>query len=261
MMSLDSEKRDEILRLRRDELRDRYALVLGGGKFGTIAARFLIGCGSKVIIVDVKDDCEAHALVNSEIDPLDRDAELEPGDVLFFCGDALEFFERFIEIRIPFIVVTAITRHFAGVFAEKILSEGHEVRYDLTRVRDRFDEVSEEIDYGVFEQDGIATASYMPFGMVCPEDCYPGKVCTVTGKRRGRPMYEILADVMKDLDLAIVLASYQLGRGGGGVLGEDLVRMREQLRGFDEGVCGVATACLCHGVLNTFRVEKKEGVL
>ncbi|MHC1564884.1 MAG: hypothetical protein ACXQS6_01000 [Candidatus Syntropharchaeales archaeon] len=247
-----------MLRLGKDELHGRYALVLGGGKFGTIAARFLAACGSKIIIVDLRDDCEAHDLVNSVKDPFDQDVELEPGEVVFLACDALDFFERFIKIRIPFIVVTAITKHFAGIYAEKILKAKHKISSDITCIADGFDGIAEEIDYGVFEEYGIATASYMPFGMVCPEDCYPGKVCTVTGKPRGRPMYEILEDVMSVLDLAVVLPSYQLGRGVGGVMGEDLIRMRDQFERFDEGNCGIATACLCHGVINTFRVERRD---
>jgi hypothetical protein len=247
-----------MLRLGRDELHGTSALVLGGGRFGTIATRFLADCGSKIIIVDLRDDCEAHDLVNAVKDPFDPDVELEPGEVVFLACDALDFFERFIEIRIPFIVVTAITKHFAGIYAEKILKENHKISSDITCIADGFDKIAEEIDYGVFEEQGLATASYMPFGMICPEDCYPGKVCTVTGKPRGRPMYEILEDVMRKLDLAISLPSYQLGRGVGGVMGEDLVEMKRKFESFEEGFCGIATACLCHGVINAFHVFEKN---
>ncbi|OFV68039.1 MAG: hypothetical protein SCAL_000679 [Candidatus Syntrophoarchaeum caldarius] len=233
-----------MLRITREDLRDRYALVLGGGKFGTIAARYLVDAGAEVTVVDRDPNCEASRLTASRA-------------VNFVCRDALSFFEQSIKDRTPFIVVTAITKHFAGIYAEKLLQKGHRVFHDISCLEEQFTKVTEEIDYGVFEEYGIATASYMPFGMVCPDDCYPGKLCTVTGKARGRPMYEILADVMGVLDLAVVLPSYQLGRGVGGVMGEDLIRMRDQFEHFDEGNCGVATACLCHGVINAFRVERR----
>ena len=40
-----------MLRLGKNDLKDKYAIVLGGGKFGAIAVRFLVECGSKIIIV------------------------------------------------------------------------------------------------------------------------------------------------------------------------------------------------------------------
>jgi len=229
-----------VFRLTREDLCGRDTLVLGGGKFGAIAARYLVDAGAEVTVVDRDAKCEASRTA------------------VFVCEDALSFFEQFIKDVTPFIVVTVITKHFAGIYAEKLLQKGRSVSHDISCLQGQFSKVPEEIDYGVFEEYGIATASYMPFGMICPDDCYPGKLCTTTGKARGRPMYEILADVMGVLDLAVVLPSYQLGRGVGGVMGEDLIRMQERFESFDEGTCGIATACQCHGVINTFRVERKR---
>jgi hypothetical protein len=93
---------------------------------------------------------------------------------------------------------------------------------------------------------------------ICPEDCpEPSQYCTVTGEKRGRPLYQIL----KDLSGAFhskVIRSEQLGMGVGGFKAKkplDLVEEIERTRSPGPLIL-ISTACCCHGVTSALTFSK-----
>ena len=87
---------------------------------------------------------------------------------------------------------------------------------------------------------------------LCPEDCQePPRVCTVTGKRRPKPLYQYLMD-LKGLFESSVIRSVQLGPGVGGFRPEILLNLIETIkkrRGSNRPFL-ISTACRCHGVIS-----------
>ena len=85
---------------------------------------------------------------------------------------------------------------------------------------------------------------------LCPEDCpEPSQYCTVTGKRRPKPLYKILMDLYGPFE-SRVIRSQQLGPGVGGFKPEvliDLVEDTQKRRDTDRLIL-ISTACRCHGV-------------
>jgi hypothetical protein len=85
---------------------------------------------------------------------------------------------------------------------------------------------------------------------VCPEDCPgPSQYCTVTKKRRPKPLYKILADLRGPFE-SRVIRSRQLGPGVGGfrlkalqALLRDIEKQKDSRR-----LILVSTASRCHGV-------------
>ena len=88
----------------------------------------------------------------------------------------------------------------------------------------------------------------------CPGDCSePPLYCTVTGKRREKPLYQTLADAFQSYE-SRVIQSQQLAPGVGGfppkILG-DLVEDLGALAMLGQPFL-ISTACSCHGVTSAF---------
>jgi len=97
---------------------------------------------------------------------------------------------------------------------------------------------------------GDLYTSYANF--LCPEDCpEPSQYCTVTGKRRPKPLYKILEN-MHGPFISKIIRSEQLGRGVGGirlsVLLDVLEEVKKEVSSRRTGLILISTACRCHGV-------------
>jgi len=89
---------------------------------------------------------------------------------------------------------------------------------------------------------------------LCPDDCAePPFYCTMTGKRREKPLYQTLADTFQSYE-SRVIQSQQLAPGVGGFPLRKLGDLLEDLRGL--AMLGqpflISTACSCHGVTSAF---------
>jgi hypothetical protein len=85
----------------------------------------------------------------------------------------------------------------------------------------------------------------------CPENCIEPARCTVTGRRRERPLFKALADLSGDFDLRVI-RSRQLAPGMGGFRTSDLLRLLKDLEGREasDRPFLISTACCCHGVIS-----------
>jgi hypothetical protein len=105
-----------------------------------------------------------------------------------------------------------------------------------------------ELPNPVMGKNGDLYSSIADF--LCPQDCpEPARYCTVTGKRRGKPLYEILTNLRGPFE-SKVIRSEQLGAGVGGFHLKALLLLIEDLKSKRD--CGraflISTACRCHGV-------------
>jgi hypothetical protein len=89
---------------------------------------------------------------------------------------------------------------------------------------------------------------------LCPEDCpEPSQYCTITKKKRRKPLYKILMDLSGPFE-SKVIRSQQLELGVGGFQPEVLLDLVEGIkRRRDPGrLILISTACRCHGVTSAF---------
>jgi len=85
---------------------------------------------------------------------------------------------------------------------------------------------------------------------LCSEDCpEPARYCTATGKRRGKPLYQILRDLKEPLE-SRVIQSQQLAHGVGGFRPRALINLLKDIKEKkDSGQTFlISTASRCHGV-------------
>ena len=99
---------------------------------------------------------------------------------------------------------------------------------------------------------GSLLVSYADF--TCPEDCPEPECCTISGKRRDRPLYDLLKR-LDVLDFRVhIIKSRQLAPGLGGYKVQDLTRAAEDLARLGKWLLG--TACKCHGILTGLEVRE-----
>lgn len=242
-----------MLKMDSSEVKGEYVLILGGGKFGVKAAEFLKSSGARAILVDTNPKCEASRLVNFYVNPLFN--EVPAGGVAYARDDAVLFVIKFFRVKIPKLIIPVIPKHFVGIYAYELLSKTHRVYPDSSRAYKSLKNLPKEVNLSIHME--LAVLSYMPFDKRCKKECFPSlEPCPITGIKRSEPLHQTLKHLFADdFNLNIVLPSYQLGVGVGGILGEDVALMKEKLEKLKSGWVSVTTACLCHGVTNFFRVE------
>jgi hypothetical protein len=85
---------------------------------------------------------------------------------------------------------------------------------------------------------------------ICSEDCpEPAQYCTITKKRRPKPLYQILEDIEGAFE-SKVIRSLQLAPGVGGFKPEALLDLLENIKKRMEPHRSmlISTASRCHGV-------------
>jgi hypothetical protein len=89
---------------------------------------------------------------------------------------------------------------------------------------------------------------------ICPPDCpEAGRVCSVTGRRRPRNMHAFIRQIRAAGVKILVVRSFQLAPGVGGLRPRDLFEALRQIQSAATPVV-LATACKCHAVLNSFKI-------
>lgn len=85
---------------------------------------------------------------------------------------------------------------------------------------------------------------------LCPDDCpEPAHICPKTGQPRGLPLYQRLDALSLPGWGTGVLRSHQLAPGVGGLAAGEMLALRQRLAR-QGGRWLVGTACRCHGVLS-----------
>jgi hypothetical protein len=85
---------------------------------------------------------------------------------------------------------------------------------------------------------------------LCPEDCPgPSQYCTVTRRRREKPLYQILKDLQGPFESKVII-SQQLSPGVGGFRPKALLALSEEVKKLKNSAHPVliSTASRCHGV-------------
>ena len=94
---------------------------------------------------------------------------------------------------------------------------------------------------------------------LCPDNCgEPEYFCTYTGEERAEDMFHILANIDGSPYVPLVVRSYQLFPGGGGIYPEDMWNILDRLHNFMNKPLLIATACRCHGVVDGLQFGPKH---
>jgi hypothetical protein len=96
---------------------------------------------------------------------------------------------------------------------------------------------------------------------LCSEDCpEPARYCKATGKKRGKPLYQMLKDLKGPFE-SRVIRSFQLAPGVGGFKPEALLDLLEDIKK-KKNSCRfilISTASRCHGVTSFLSISVASG--
>jgi len=203
-------------------------LIIGCGHFGSRAAEKLLKKNprSKIIVIDKNKE------------PIKKVSHLPIETVV---GDGLVYLEKFLSEGRPVnYIIPAVPFHLAFEF---ILSQ-----LKSSGVKRRKVPPLSGLPNPMVGKKGDFYTSIANF--LCPEDCpEPPQYCTVTMKKRPRPLYQTLKDLKGPFE-SKVIRSQQLALGVGGFQAGVLLSLLEDIkkRKTPRHLILISTACRCHGV-------------
>jgi hypothetical protein len=209
-------------------------LIMGAGRFGGRAARIL------------------SSRLNSPLWVLDKDAEalarIDVPAVSKLRDDGIRFLaENFAVLKPTHWIVPCIPRHLAFEWVRAYLGETRVTPIPVPG------ETRPLLPHTWMSPEGSLLVSYADF--LCPEDCAePETHCTVTGERRGIPLYERLTRLELRGYRTHIIRSRQLAPGVGGYTLADLITLLEKLQSLRGAKWLIGTACRCHGTVTALSV-------
>lgn len=210
-------------------------IVIGAGHFGKRALHILGSRQESPVWVVERDEGALAGIADSGVERV--------------LGDGVAFLAaRSDSLPLSTIIVPALPVHFAFEWLRAAL--GSSRRHRPLRVPEA---IKELVPYAWDGRDGSLLVSYADFR--CPDDCpEPAGHCTVTGKRREKPMYEVLGGIAAPGFHVHVLRSRQLAPGLGGYSIGDMKGLLGRVESAGDSKWLVGTACKCHGVISGLEV-------
>jgi len=246
-------------KLKNVTMNEKTAFVMGGGRFGAKALRFLRSRGYRVLVADVNSCCRARAEAEVHATVLDVVDSLADGQAAFIQGDAVQLLLALLEFKVPDLVVTAIPGNaVAKLVAETLKKRGYRLKPYRKAVPQVLDNIPKSLVSFVDDASAVVVISYMPPQMRCRENCMPPKqVCASTGRPKLAPMDRLLRFSVYGLtDVSAVLTSRQLTGGVGAIDGKELFELLQRLEDIRESfTLALGTACDCHGIINLFKLQ------
>jgi len=213
--------------------------IIGGGRFGLRAAETIGGAGPGGDILIVEKDPR-------------RCRELENRGFRVVEAEGVAFLKRRLTKPIQRQwIVAAAPIHVAYEWVRANLSGRTRIVPVAMPV-----EITGLLPNAVRGDDSQWYASNADF--ICPPDCSEsGRICCFTGRERPRSMHAYIRQLHAPSVKILVVRSYQLAAGVGGLRPRDLLRALSQIQS-GKSLFLLATACKCHAVLNSFKVISKN---
>lgn len=210
-------------------------LVVGGGRYGTKAARYLFTRGISCIIVDPDPGCLATTVVK------------EGDRSLFLCGGLKEAYRVFLEYRPVRVFPTAPVHVAAGMASAAFgLEESAGINEILLTV------IPPELVVGT--KGGSVYLSRNREAQCLP-DCHEPVTCPVTGEPRS---IRLSSELRKLLPKAHIIESLQVAPGLGALRGRDLRALLAETGG--RNIVIIGTACRCHGVITVLEKDTDRAI-
>lgn len=212
--------------------------IIGAGRFGQIAAARLSARYPQASFLVV--DNSAQALEQLSALPVKTVQE-----------EGANFLVKYLhEKNFPYYIVPAVPVHLAFEWLKMKLEPTFKVcKVSLP------EELAGAFPTSVPTGTGKLFASYASF--LCPDNCpeHP-RICAVTGQKRPDRLYRYLDGLEIEGFFSLGVRSFQLAPGVGGYRPEALWSTLEKVRitGPDNNYL-LSTACLCHGVIDAFRLQ------
>lgn len=210
--------------------------IIGCGKFGRLAAARLLNIHPRASFLVVDNREEALR-------------QIWHLPVKAVRGDGVDFLAANLKKEELVYLVPALPVHLAFEWVKKKLAPAYEVIKIPVP-----EEAVRALPNPLPAETGKLYASYATF--TCPDNCpEPEDVCTVTGRKRKGLLFKDFQELYAEGFISLAIRSLQLAPGVGGFPSSVLWTVLEKVRRAGTGVNYLlSTACLCHGVMDSFRL-------
>jgi len=213
--------------------------ILGYGQFGSHAAKLFLEKGKPQPTITVVDS-EPKENVAFGID--------------YIQADGIQWFiDNFHQNSTVGRIIPALPVHLAAEWLKGrlILTEKTVSSYPIP------EDIIPHLPHPYRLSDACYAISHADF--LCPPDCdEPEETCTVTGKPRPTPLYELVGELANKIALEKIaihtIESRQFAAGVGGFSPADLWQLFESVKQSGQSIFLVCTACKCHGIITGFTV-------
>jgi len=216
-------------------------IVVGGGRYGIEAAKYLERNSRSFIVLDTNPECAAvRELGLKSIKGIKEIKRGREGGEYFLRGG--------IEI-LPDLVLKLNPEYVFPTAPIHVAAEALRVKYGMMPWNEVVDCIAAGLPFRVIVSAGRGSivVSYNR-DHDCLEKCSAPDVCPVTKIRKPCPMHDLVKFAWPN---AVVLISQQLEPGLGAIAGKDFAELIKHAEKKEKIV--VATACKCHGVITALK--------
>jgi hypothetical protein len=210
--------------------------ILGGGKFGQLAL-----------------DRVGHHLPGVEITLVDNRQEVEAArGVTVVYGDGISWLvDHMRREDAPDMVIPSLPVHMVAEWLK--LRCYKKYKASAVSLPDR---LAAALPHPMRDGDSRLYLSHADF--LCPDNCgEPELICTHTGRKREENMFDLIGKLDYPPFTSLVIRSYQLLPGVGGIYPVDMWDLLDCLPAFFGRPLLLATACRCHGVADGLQFEAR----
>jgi len=255
-------------------MKNRFLLIAGGGKFGKKAIKFAKKNNYNAVIIDNNPNCLASKYISKRFKDLPELIEYynqhQKKEILFLESDISIINKILKEIKF-FWFIPVVPIHLTALIVKNFLiSRNIQIDSDNITCKAYSEKIKPDLLLTSPIKDGILYLSYAKEDEECPEDCSgPPNYCPTFKRVKPITITEYLKkifDISENFNLLrnkkkliILIHSYQLMPGLGGLKGENIYSiynlLRENLSFLKNSQFSliVATSCNCHGVINFYK--------
>ena len=217
-------------------LPDDAVLIVGAGHFGQRAVRMLSGRSKTPVYVVDKDRSHLSSVSDAVVEAI--------------VDDGVRFLaDNFSRLSPSNMIVPAVPVHLAFEWLTTYLSDAFRVKRIGVP-----EGIRASLPHTWLVEDGSLLVSYADFR--CPDDCpEPAGYCTVTGEKRGKPLFQLLREIQVMNFAVHIIRSRQLAPGLGGYRVDILREMVTKIVSQKGENWIIGTACKCHGTLSAMEIH------
>lgn len=211
--------------------------IIGAGRFGKIAVERI-----------------TRHIPGASLTVVDKQPAMTGGThISVICEDGIQWLSAMLDGKAPVdMIVPAIPVHVVSEWLKLNIQNTFDI-YPI-HIPDSW---LSQMPNAIRGNAGLAYVSHADF--ICPDNCpEPEKICTHTGQPRPMDLFRLLGNLEFDDVLPMVIRSYQLLPGVGGIYPGDLMALADIVRKNGSRRLMIATACRCHGVAEFIRLDRKS---
>ncbi len=253
-------------------------IIVGGGKFGLKAIEYAKEICQKAILIDNNPQCQAISLSDRQFKNYsefkENIAQLNENE-LYFVNDEINIINEIVTLMDIKYVIPVVPIHLmASIISFFIQKNSINLIPDINGTKNFTFSCDKNLLLSSNIHNGIVFLSHAKADELCPDNCSgPLNFCPHFKREKYKTITRYLREYYKInhyidinegeiINITIIIESYQLKPGLGGLVGDEINTiinlLEHKISSYRDKYCKivVATTCNCHGVITFFKKEE-----